>query len=216
MKGLFIKDFRLLNTQKSGLLLMCVLAVFMTIYIDWDISFLISYLAVFSCTIGLNTLAYDRFDNGYAFLFTLPITRRQYVIEKYLFALCIPLIFWLLGCAIACISLFIKMPSLQQGISEAREQLSVGALCLAVIIFIIALSIPIHLKLQSNVASSIVSICMACILLSSLNTEVLDILLQYLPKFPKQTLLMVLFSVCIIFYFISIAISVHIMDKKEY
>lgn len=216
MKGLFIKDFRLLNTQKSGLLLMCVLAAFMTLYVDWESSFTASYLAVFSCMIGLNTLAYDNFDNGYTFLFTLPITRRQYVIEKYIFALCVPLIFWLLGCFITCITLLIKAPSLQQSIPTIREQLSGSTLCPAFILLIIALSIPIHLKLQSNVASAIVGMCMACILLSTLNTEVLDTLSQYLPNLSEQTLPMVLFPVCIIFYLISIAISIHIMDKKEY
>lgn len=33
----------------------------------------------------VSTISYDEYDNGYPFLFTLPITRRQYVNEKYLF-----------------------------------------------------------------------------------------------------------------------------------
>lgn len=216
MKGLLIKDLRLLNTQKSGLPLMCVLAVFMTFYTDFDASFLLSYLALFSCMIGLNTIAYDQFDNGYTFLFTLPITRRQYVMEKYIFAICVPLIFWLLGIAVTCISLLIKTPSLQQSIPAIKEQLSGSALCPIIIIFIVALSIPTHLKFQSNIATVIVSMCMACIILLSLDTEILDILFQYLPRLTEQTILLLLFILCIIFYLISIAISIHIIEKKEY
>jgi len=36
---------------------------------------------------GITTLNYDHFDNGFAFLFTLPITRKLYVLEKYIFSM---------------------------------------------------------------------------------------------------------------------------------
>ncbi len=42
----------------------------------------------------LSTISYDEFDNGNAFLFSLPITRAGYVVEKYCFALILALSAW--------------------------------------------------------------------------------------------------------------------------
>ena len=33
----------------------------------------------------MSSISYDEFDNGNAFLFSLPITRKDYVLEKYIF-----------------------------------------------------------------------------------------------------------------------------------
>lgn len=35
---------------------------------------------------SLSSISYDEFDNGNAFLFTLPFSRKEYAVEKYLFA----------------------------------------------------------------------------------------------------------------------------------
>ena len=36
---------------------------------------------------AISTISYDTFDNGNAFLFTLPFSRKEYTREKYLFSL---------------------------------------------------------------------------------------------------------------------------------
>lgn len=208
MKGLLIKDLRLLYTQKSGLLLMCGLAVALSFYAELGSLFLVLYVTVFSCMLGLNTIAYDQFDNGYAFLFTLPITRRQYVAEKYIFSLCVPLLFWLCSIVTVCI--------LQRGDTSVTEQFTWGAFGPLSILFITAFSIPIHLKFPSSLASAIVSMGMAGIMLLCLNPDVLDIFSQYLPRLTEPAAYLLLFIPGIALYLLSMCLSIHIIEKRDY
>ena len=84
MKGLLIKDFRLLKGQVYFLLIVtgCVI-VFM---INGSEAFGVAYVCSMVALLSLTTVSYDEYENGSAFLFTLPITKKDYVKEKYLFA----------------------------------------------------------------------------------------------------------------------------------
>lgn len=44
-------------------------------------------MTMFGAMIAVGTLSYDETDNGLAFLMTLPVDRKTYVREKYLFIL---------------------------------------------------------------------------------------------------------------------------------
>lgn len=52
----------------------------------------------------MSTISYDEFDNGNAFLFSMPITRKSYTVEKYAFGLIFGMVFWLLATVIALIA----------------------------------------------------------------------------------------------------------------
>ena len=43
---------------------------------------------------AITTISYDEFDNGLAFLMTLPVTRKQYVAEKYLLGAGLTAVAW--------------------------------------------------------------------------------------------------------------------------
>lgn len=84
MKGLLIKDFRLLKGQVYFLLIVTVcVIVFM---INGSEAFGVAYVCSMVALLSLTTVSYDEYENGSAFLFTLPITKKDYVKEKYLFA----------------------------------------------------------------------------------------------------------------------------------
>lgn len=84
MKGLLIKDFRLLKGQVHFLLIVTVcVIVFM---INGNEAFGVAYVCSMVALLSLTTVSYDEYENGSAFLFTLPITKKDYVKEKYLFA----------------------------------------------------------------------------------------------------------------------------------
>ena len=54
----------------------------------------ITYICVMGSLLAMTSISYDEYEDGMQFLFTLPVTRRDYVWEKYLFAgilLCISL-----------------------------------------------------------------------------------------------------------------------------
>ena len=84
MKGLLIKDFKLMMMQKNFFLSIIAIAVVLTVFVK-NPSFIIGYLTFIGSVFTLSTISNDEFDNGNAFLFSLPITRKLYALEKYVF-----------------------------------------------------------------------------------------------------------------------------------
>ena len=89
MKGLLIKDIRLLLSMKQHLLIF--LGVCGSIAFTTDGSFIIGYAAGLTGIMGLSTLGFDEHDNGFPFLFSLPVDVKTYVNEKYLFCILLDL-----------------------------------------------------------------------------------------------------------------------------
>ena len=86
MKGLLIKDYKLMLGQKSFLGMAALMAVlYLAIY--KDPTFAVVFITVMCTMFTISTLSYDEYENGMAYLFTLPISRNIYVLEKYAFAL---------------------------------------------------------------------------------------------------------------------------------
>ncbi len=98
MKGLLIKDFKLLKVQKNFFLLILCIAIGIEIFTNsTSSSFIIGFLSFVATLFTLSSISYDEFDNGNAFLFSLPITRKSYVIEKYGFGMILGSSFWAFG-----------------------------------------------------------------------------------------------------------------------
>ena len=144
MKGLLIKDFKLMkNNMKNSLILIVLIAIGISAYTS-DLTFVITYLTIIGTTFTTSTLSYDEFDNGYTFLLSLPVTRRGYIIEKYLFGLCMIGVGWLIGTIVEIVAGMAKygmMPT--EMILTALTLLPVGFLILAILI-------PFHLKFGSD------------------------------------------------------------------
>ncbi len=86
MKGLFIKDMKLMLGQIAFLIIIPVVgALIVGPTGQLDMGF--GYITSVSGILAVTTINYDSYDNGYAFLFALPVSRRGYVKEKYVFAL---------------------------------------------------------------------------------------------------------------------------------
>ena len=85
MRGMLVKDFRMLWMQKQFFAVIVVLSVFL-LFSGQAASFIIFYCMAMGMYLSLSMIAYDEYENGYAFLFTLPVSRRGYVIEKYVFS----------------------------------------------------------------------------------------------------------------------------------
>ena len=86
MTGCLIKDLMLIKNQKQFLVIIGVIGLMMLIIYD-NPSFVFGYLTVMLSFLPITTLAYDDAENGAAYLFSLPVTRRGYVAEKYLFSI---------------------------------------------------------------------------------------------------------------------------------
>ena len=94
MKGLLIKDYKLLMLQKKTFLLMLLIAICMNFAMQDNQGVIIGYLTFFAALMANTTLSYDEYGNGITFLLTLPVTRKTYVRSKYAGNLLLILTFW--------------------------------------------------------------------------------------------------------------------------
>ena len=86
MKGLIIKDFQLLFSNKRILYIVFAIALFSAMMGDGiTLTYISSFVAVMLQVSALSTISYDNYQHGNTFLMTLPLRRKDYVIEKYIF-----------------------------------------------------------------------------------------------------------------------------------
>ena len=97
MKGLLIKDFKLMKNQKNFFFIMIFIAAAM-LFAEFESTFVVSYFTMIASMFVLSTISYDEYDNGYAFLFSMPFSRTSYVKEKYIFSILMGGGAWLLYC----------------------------------------------------------------------------------------------------------------------
>ena len=201
MKGLLIKDFLLMKNYKKVMLFMLTIGIFVGMN---DISFASGYILVFVSILSMSTITYDEANHGLNTLFTLPITRSDYVKEKYLFSLIITGIGFVLVAILNCFS--------KSGFMETLIILSTALLLLA-------LSLPFQLK-EGNEKGRIVLfvVVFGCIFLFAF-------LNQFIPKFFESiesvlnTMDPTMFSVGLliasfILYFISMRISIRVYKNR--
>ena len=105
MKGLFIKDWKLLKTQKIFLVMIFAIGIFLSVSRLLDFTFVLVYMTFISHIFVISSLSYDEYQNGYQFLFTLPITRKDYVKEKYCFGFFTTFLFWI---CVTLLTLFVE------------------------------------------------------------------------------------------------------------
>ena len=86
MKGMLVKDFCILKLQKNAVLVLLAMCVVFTVFMKSP-TYIVNLFPLYGFLLVLGTLTYDEFDRGYSFLFTLPVSRRGYVKEKYVFGL---------------------------------------------------------------------------------------------------------------------------------
>ena len=139
MKGLLVKDFKLIMVQKNFFLLIFMIVMGMILFTD-DVTFPITFFCFIVSLFTLSTISYDEFDNGNSFLFTLPITRSTYVAEKY----CLVLLFgggaWILATTLGVIATIFK------GEFAIIDLILITGLSLLAIIIIQAVVLPFQLK----------------------------------------------------------------------
>ena len=115
MKGLWIKDWLLLMQQKTFFLVVVGISVFCVLS-GQDLLFMVSYSSFLVVSVAVSTISYDDTANGLAYIFTWPASRKQYVLEKYLFAGCTAGAAWAL--AVAAGAIFGKSVHSETGILD--------------------------------------------------------------------------------------------------
>lgn len=218
MKGLLIKDYKLILNQKNFFCLMIALSVGMLLFSD-DVIFPLGFLIFVISLFTISTISYDDYNNGYAFLFTLPITRKGYVKEKYCFGLLLGSFSWIL------ITLFGLLVILNRNTLPIDEFMISAILILAMMIAILAMTLPFQLKFggeKGRIALigafgiiAIIGIAINQILTLIFHINI-NLLLENIPTINISVLAGLLIIIAFICLWISYKISTKIMEHKEF
>lgn len=201
MKGLLVKDFLLMIKSKKVILFMLFIGIVGGIN---DISFATGYILMVLAILSLSTISYDEANHGLNTLFTLPISKSDYVKEKYLFSLIITGIGFVFVTILGCFS--------KSGFMETLIILSTALLLLA-------LSLPFQLK-EGNEKGRIVLfvVVFGCtFLFAFLNqffSEFFESMEETLNALDPTMFSVGLLIASIILYIISMMISIRIYNKK--
>ena len=195
MKGLIIKDFKLLMMQKSFFITLAIVAIFFGI--TTDTIFVIGFLTMICSMFSLSTISYDEFDNGNAFLFSLPITRKGYVIEKYIFGIMLGVISLILSTIIACIlTLFLNS-------TVTNDLFLVALIYIPIVLVLQSLMLPLQIKFGSEKSRVAMFIVFAIIFIIGYG-------------FNVSMILVIVMILSLIIMFISCKISMKIIKNKEF
>lgn len=214
MKGLFVKDIELMKQQKQFFILVVVMGVILNL--AGSGSFATGYFTFVTAIFAITTISYDEFDNGLAFLMTLPVTRKQYVAEKYLLGAGLTAAAW----GIATITGVIC-----KGVAELQGCLSekiIGTLIyipLALLMLAVSLPLVIHFGAEKGryIAMVMWAIIIAVVytLIKTMGLSA-DAVGAWLNGLNRGMVLAgaVLFTVIV--YMGSFGIGVRLMEKKEF
>ena len=222
MKGMLIKDFRLLKNQgKSLLLMLLVVAIFMNFITDVGPAFIVGYITIIFSLFTATTISYDEFDNCYLFLMTLPITRKKYVNEKYVFALLSIACTWVLGTVLGTI-LLLAQPAVEMNAADWLGS-CIGYIFAAWIC--VSIMLPIRLKFDSEKSRYANFIMIAVVFIAAfLVSSVIDYLPVSIVEPGKEWfyglsaggVLGIAGGITAAAVIISYLCSRHIMAKKEF
>ena len=214
MKGLFIKDLRLLKNQRNFLVTI-VLMFLILVITGVDASFFMGYVPFLLLIVSMTTITYDELENGLAFLMVLPVSRKEYVLEKYLLGG----LFGIGGLAVTVVIFIITEENAKTSMTW-ESYLLIATGFLAFVILFLSLMIPIQLKFGSEKGRLVLfAIFFGIVYVADKVIKVnvtATALYQNLLQLPLEILLTATFFLFAVFVLISIKISLGIMKKKEW
>ncbi len=218
MKALMIKDLKLLKGQKPLLGMMGVLMVIFVIT-GRHPGFLISYMTIMGAIFAVSTISYDEYNNGLTYLFTLPVSRRKYVREKYLFSIMMSA-----AVAVGCLIITYAASLIRADRLEMEELVISGAAALGVGIFMASVVLPIELKLgaeKSRAAMAVVGGVIFAVVYGGIWVmkrfgKSAEKLLVRLSSMPIAMTAGIIAVCCLVLLVVSMKISVYVLEKREF
>jgi hypothetical protein len=215
MIGLLLKDLLLLKNQQRFFLLFFLMSAGMLLA-DFNAAFVINYVTMIFSLFTLSSISYDEYDNGYAFLFTLPITRNQYAAEKYVFGLVTG------GSAWIVVTIFAVALNFVRGRGGAGDLVSMAFLYLFISLLFLAVIVPVQLKFGAEKGRIVLIIIIGVIfaagfvMIKAAKTLQLDFSSTAAASLSPGPVIAVVFLISLAAVFISYLFSVKIMKKKQF
>ena len=217
MKGLLIKDFKLMKMQKNFFIMIVVIS-FVVSLLTEDVTFMLGFISFITSLFTISTISYDEFDNGNAFLFTLPIDRKKYAAEMYVFGMLLGVCSLFLAIILAVILNLIEK-------SDTTSDILISAVMLLPFVFLlVSIMIPFQLKFGSEKGRIAISAALGIVfLISFILGELAAILginiaevINRISLLGAGGLFIVIFVISMIVVLFSMKISISIMNKKEF
>lgn len=223
MLGLIIKDIRTIKNQGIVMFLMAVAALGIIMNRSaGNAGGFVAYAIVLGMIYAFNTVSWDAHENGYAFLFTLPVTPRLYVAEKYVLSLLFSAGACLLSGAVA--ALF-----LSGGVDLWIHCVTCGIIWV-MFLWMPIVMMPLQLKFGAEKGRVLAAIAFGCLfglcLLVAVHLEnnaggkAMELAEDILSRLEKLIgmggLLALAGLISVAAYLLSMAVSMHIMEKKEF
>ncbi len=217
MKGLFLKDFRYLLLQKSFFGLILIIGLALSLTMGDRYYFVLGYLTFMGSLLGFISITMDDQTNGMAFLFTLPISRKQYVTEKYLFSILVMLFSSGVSLAAVFLTRWIKHYT-----TPPSDIIFTALGCCACLIFFLSLMLPLTLKFNEerarlayliSLGAFIVAIVPIITLINFLNTTHSFSLLWLISTEVWLMLGTFIILLCLV---ISYRISLRILEHRDF
>jgi len=213
MKGLLQKDLCIMTGRSKSLLILLIVGVIMSVSTDG--SFVVGYLTLLACIMAISTISYDEFDNGYPFIFSLPITRKDYVLSKYIFSILMGLFGLIVGI------IFTYGISLMQNKTVNTPLYETIITDISLILLMIAIMIPLQLKFGAEKSRTMMVVIgalgyAASLLGKNLLIRYVHIDLSIVRNITDKQLMMGFVVIGCITSLLSYLISVKIINNKEY
>lgn len=218
MKGLMIKDLKLMKNLKNFVIAFAVLVLFY-LFTEVSATILITYACTVSAMCVVSTISYDELDNGNAFLFTLPFARKSYVKEKYALTVLITAVVWTISMALTTLFDWYRFPDFL-----LSESIFSGLVIAAITFLLNAIIIPTQLKFGGNRGT------LAMMMVFFLGSAIIYLAIKIFNSFGidlkgtlngLHSLSLSLFSagcllISLLCLLISYLVSVRIIEKKEF
>lgn len=222
MRGLFVKDMEIMRGNMKTFIGVYIIAIFCFMGTSAGPSFLISYVSVLAAVMALNTIASDDMDNGMPYIFTFPVSRKEYVKEKYLLGAGMVTALWAVAVAIA-----VGVNASGYRTTFWEELIASAAAGIFLAIFANAVLFPVQLKYGSSTGRMVLFVLvfgtMAVIWIGAEICKKMNLDFSGLKNLGLRILnlgipacLAMLFVLMLLILLISCTISIKIMEKKEY
>lgn len=220
IRGLLIKDLCLMREIRKLLLIILFVTVIF-IFNGTSSTFLTGYIMIIIAFLVGMTISYDEMNNGLAFLMTLPVTRRQYVAEKFICGLLSLFLGFVYAMVVAVIQSMIgnSAPDLKESIMTA---------VLFAVIGVIVLSFSIAIDLKFGVEKRRVMLILGFMVIFFLFYMGVEFLERNFPEkkeaflqwfntiFEGSKIYPVCAVICAVVLLVSFFASCRILEKKEF
>lgn len=218
IRGLLEKDFRLFFRQGSNLfLVLAFIALFFILTGKTGATFIATYIPSIMAVYSGNTISYDENEHGYTYLFSLPVNKKMYVREKYMFSFIMTLCGWGIGVICAGIAVLIK-----PGEVFDLEMLEMELITIFVFQAIAGIVIAIRLRYEGEKGRFVLPIAIlvifaGCYIIGSFVMANLGLIEMYMiGEMGDFEIAISLIVLSLLVWFASYKYSMRIMKKKEF